>query len=103
MERTGRAEEWSRKARPRRDAALPIGDVGFESRLVDVDCCDDIATESEEDMNIDIATITFPTCGADADSLCFYPGEAFCMNCGEVFDLTENARDSRELIKNSIN
>ena len=66
-------------------------------------CCDDIATESEEGMNIDIATITCPMCGADADSLCFYPGEAFCMNCGEVFDLTENARDSRELIKNSIN
>jgi len=40
-------------------------------------------------MNIDIATITCPSCGADADSLCFYPGEAFCMECGEVFDLAE--------------
>ena len=36
MARTGRAEEWSWKARPRSDAALPIGDVGFESRLVGV-------------------------------------------------------------------
>ena len=52
-------------------------------------CCDDIATESEEDMSIDIATITCPSCGADADSLCFYPGMAFCMECGDVFDLAE--------------
>ena len=29
--RTGRVEEWSRKARPRSNAALPIGDVRFES------------------------------------------------------------------------
>ena len=36
MVRTGRAEEWSWKARPRRDAALPIGDVGFDSRLAGV-------------------------------------------------------------------
>ena len=68
-----------------------------------MNCCDDIATESEEDMSIDIATITCPSCGADADSLCFYPGEAFCMQCGEVFDLAENARDSREIVKNSNN
>ena len=34
--RTGRAEGWSRKARSRSNAALPIGDVGFESRLVGV-------------------------------------------------------------------
>lgn len=36
MIRTGRAEVWPRKARPRSDAALPIGDVWFESRLVGV-------------------------------------------------------------------
>lgn len=40
-------------------------------------------------MNIDIATITCPSCGADADSLCFYPGVAFCIECGDVFDLAE--------------
>ena len=40
-------------------------------------------------MSMDIATITCPSCGADADSLCFYPGVAFCMECGEVFDLAE--------------
>ena len=34
MARTGRAEEWSWKARPRSNAALPTGDVGFESQLV---------------------------------------------------------------------
>lgn len=41
-------------------------------------------------MSIDIATITCPSCGADADSVCFYPGVAFCMECGDVFSLTEN-------------
>ena len=41
-------------------------------------------------MSIDIATITCPSCGADADRLCFYPGVAFCMECGDVFSLTEN-------------
>lgn len=40
-------------------------------------------------MSIDIATITCPSCGADADSLCFYPSVAFCMECGEVFELAE--------------
>ncbi len=59
--------------------------------------------KDEENMSIDIATITCPSCGADADSLCFYPCEAFCMNCGEVFDLSENARGSREIVKNSNN
>ena len=89
--------------------ALPIGDVWFESRLVGVPFNMIVAMTSqrkakkEEDMNIDIATITCPMCGADADSLCFYPGEAFCMQCGEVFDLTENARGSIEIVKNSNN
>ena len=40
-------------------------------------------------MSIDIATITCPSCGADADNLCFYTREAFCMNCGNVFDIAE--------------
>ena len=53
------------------------------------ECCDDIATESEEDMSMDIATIKCPSCGVDADSLCFYPGVALCMVCWEVFDLAE--------------
>jgi hypothetical protein len=61
----------------------------FESGYGDNECCDDIATENKEDMSIDIATITCPSCGADADSLCFYPGVAFCMECGDVFDLAE--------------
>jgi len=41
-------------------------------------------------MSMDIATIKCPSCGADADSLCFYPDVAFCMECGEVFNLAEN-------------
>ena len=53
-------------------------------------------------MSIDIATITCPSCGADADSLCFYPCEAFCMQCGEVFDLAGNARGSREIVKKIV-
>ena len=40
-------------------------------------------------MSIDIATIICPSCGADADSLCFYLDVAFCIECGEVFDLAE--------------
>ena len=51
-------------------------------------------------MSINIATITCPSCGADADSLCFYPDVAFCMECGEVFDLSEKReaqqRDSKK-------
>jgi uncharacterized protein (UPF0212 family) len=67
------------------------------------ECCDDIATESEEYMSIDIATITCPSCGADADSLCFYPGVAFCMECGEVFELAEKREAQQREINNNNN
>ena len=51
-------------------------------------------------MSIDIATITCPSCGADADSLCFYSCEAFCMECGEVFDLAEKREEQHGDFKN---
>jgi hypothetical protein len=36
-----------------------------------------------------------PTCGATLDSAVLYPdGEAFCMECGEVFDFAEKTRDT---------
>jgi len=43
-------------------------------------------------MSIDIATITCPSCGADADSICIYPGVAFCVECGDVFFLAEETQ-----------
>ena len=45
---------------------------------------------------MDIATIKCPSCGADADSLCFYPDVAFCMECGEVFDLAAKCEAERK-------
>ena len=50
-------------------------------------CCDDIATEYEEE---DMTTIKFPSCGAVIDRLCIYDTEAFCMECGEVFGIDRN-------------
>ena len=38
-----------------------------------------------------------PTCGANLDSAVIYPdGYAFCMECGDVFSLTENGEAERK-------
>jgi uncharacterized Zn finger protein (UPF0148 family) len=35
-----------------------------------------------------ITDIHCPTCGATAYQLCLYDFEAFCLECGEVFQIT---------------